>query len=77
MNYKTVFNPGIETNAGNFEQEFATHAEAEAALDAVANYTLMLHEHGLMPDFSNYGMVMRKDDEGEWIEIDGDDEELM
>jgi hypothetical protein len=29
-----------------------------------------------MPDYSNCGMVYRKDGCGEWVEIDGDGEEI-
>ena len=67
MDYKCVFIPAINANEGEFEQEYDTSQEAETALNAIANYTLFLHEVSLMPDYSNYGMVMRKDGD-EWIE---------
>lgn len=75
MDYKCVFIPAINGIEGVFEQEYDTSEEAETALNAIANYTLFLHETSLMPDYSNIGMVMRKDGD-EWIEIDGDGNEL-
>ena len=75
MDYKCVFMPEIKGIGAVFEQEYDTSQEAETALNAIANYTLFLHEVSLMPDYSNCGMVMRKDG-NEWIEIDGDGNEL-
>lgn len=75
MEYKCVFIPEIEGIGSVFEQEYDTSQEAETALNAIANYTLFLHEVRLMPDYSNRGMVMRKDGD-EWIEIDGDGNEF-
>lgn len=75
MDYKAVFVPALGASE-SFEKEYETHAEAEIALSAIANYTLMLHSSGLMADHSNVGMVMKRDDDGEWVEIDGDGNEL-
>ena len=72
MDYRIRFIPKI-LDPGVFEKEYDTLAEAETALEAVAQYTLALHELSLMPDYSNYGMVQRKDGD-EWVEIDGDGE---
>ena len=74
MDYKAVFIPVVGQDAV-FEQEFLTHEEAEAAMKSIANYTLFLHEVSLMPDYSNYGMVMKRDGD-DWIEIDGDGNEI-
>lgn len=74
MDYKAVFIPAVGQDAV-FEQEFKTSEEAEAAIMAIANYTLFLHEVSLMPDYSNCGMVMKRDGD-DWIEIDGDVEEI-
>jgi len=71
MNYKVLFIPDLGDDA-QFEKEFETQAEAEAALLSIAEYTLMLHEYSLMPDYSNTGMILFKDSDGDWIEIDGD-----
>lgn len=74
MDYKAVFIPAVGQD-GVFEREFATHEEAEAAMTSIADYTLFLHECSLMPDYSNTGMVMKRDGD-DWIEIDGDGEEI-
>ena len=68
MNYKVVFTPNI-SGPEAFEQEFETLAEANAALDAIANYTLMLHDLELMPDHSNTGMVVWSDGD-RWYEVE-------
>ena len=69
MKYKAMFVP-YAGKAGQWEQEFNTIEEAEAALLAVSLYTLVLHELSIMPDYSNYGMVLVLDDDGDWIEVD-------
>ena len=74
MDYKAVFIPAVGQD-GVFEQEFKTREEAEAAMMAIANYTLFLHEVSLMSDYSNCGMVLRKDG-NDWIELDGEGEEI-
>ena len=75
MNYKVLFIPKFGDDA-QFEKEFETQAEAETALVSIAEYTLMLHECSLMPDYSNTGMVLFKDSDGDWVEIDGDGLEI-
>lgn len=75
MSYKVLFIPVIGFH-NQFEKEFKTQAEAEAVLLSVAEYTLMLHECDLMPDYSNTGMVLVKDSYGDWVEIDGDGREI-
>ena len=75
MDYKCVFIPSINGPEVEFVQEYNTAIEAETALNAIANYTLLLHGAGLMPDYSNTGMVFRRDGE-DWIEIDGDGNEI-
>lgn len=70
MDCKCVFMPRIEEPDGKFEQEFDTQEEAEIALNLIADYTLFLHETSLMPDYSNIGMIMKQDSNGNWIEID-------
>ena len=67
--YKIIFNPAVEQNMADFEWEFTEFEYAKAALDIVANYTLFLHETSLMPDYSNFGLVVQLVD-GKWEEID-------
>lgn len=73
--YKVLFIPCMGKKF-KFEAEFETHAEADIALTAIANYTLMLHESKLMPDYANMGAVLKLDDDGLWVEIDGDGNEI-
>ena len=71
MNYKVSFIPAAFESKAQYEQECETQEEAEVILNAIANYTLLLHEHNLMPDHSNCGMVLKRDND-DWIEIDSD-----
>ena len=71
MDYKVVFDPCFGRSA-LYESEHETQTEAEAVLNAIANYTLMLHEASLMSDHSNFGAVQKRDGNGYWFEIDGD-----
>ena len=71
MNYKVMFVPVLRGEA-QFEKEFETAAEAETALTAIALYTMFLHSCSLMEETSNIGMVLSKDADGDWVEIDGD-----
>lgn len=75
MDYKVLFVPVLGDKA-QFEKEYETHKEAETALEAIANYTLMLHECGFMQDHANLGMVLCRDEDGDWVEIDSDGEEI-
>lgn len=70
MDYKVVFVPKFGVH-DSFEQEYKTKEEAKTALDAIANYTLMLHEWDYMPDWSNTGYILEKECD-EWVEIDED-----
>lgn len=58
-----------------YESEHETMEEAVAVLDAIANYTLLLHECSLMPDYSNTGMLFKKKTSG-WVEIGTDGFEI-
>lgn len=75
MDYKVLFIPAIGDKA-EFEKEYETAKEAETALVAISLYTLLLHECSYMPDYSNAGMALKKDEDGDWIEIDEDELEI-
>ena len=75
MGYKVIFIPELGREA-QFEQECETAKEAEIVLKAIANYTLLLHKHSCMHDSSNIGMVVKKDEYGDWVEIDEDEIEI-
>lgn len=67
--YKVVFYPAfVSSKDAVFEREFPSKVEACAALEAIAAYTLHLHDVSLMPDYSNFGEVLELQD-GEWVEI--------
>jgi len=70
MDFKIVFIPAVGNVVG-FEKEYETLKDAVLALDAIANYTLFLHGKGVMYDFTNCGMIFKKDG-GDWVEIDDD-----
>lgn len=59
-----------------FSKEYDTHEEAELALESISLYTLMLHDKKLMLDYSNMGFVFKRDFDGDWIEVNGDDDEF-
>lgn len=73
--FKIIFNPTIEHNISAFECEFCNYQLAKVVLNTVANYTLYLHDQSLMHDYSNIGLIVQMVD-GEWIEIDEEDELL-
>jgi hypothetical protein len=72
-NYKVVFIPKMGEQ--KFEKVCQTIDEAEQILESIADYTLMLHEASLMPDYSNMGYVLKRID-GEWVEVDADENEI-
>jgi len=74
MHFKTVFIPALGSDE-KFEQKFKTCKEAEVALDVISNYTLFLQKEEMMLDYSNTGMVLKKVN-GEWVEIDGDENQI-
>ena len=72
--FKVCFMPHIgETFL--FEKEYETRQEAEVVLNAIADYTLMLHDCSLMPDYSNIGSVLQRTSDG-WFDIDADGNEI-
>ena len=71
MNYKILFTPRVP-NVDAYEENFETLKEANAALNTIADYTLMLHDKKLMPDYSNMGSVLEKDEDGNWSDVNWD-----
>jgi hypothetical protein len=68
--YKIIFTPNLDTlQDAEFSREYAELHEAVTVLNAIADYTLMLHETALMPDYTNVGCIFMFED-GEWVEID-------
>ncbi len=72
--YRFIFDANLCGGTDPFVGEPVSSKElAEGQLNAIANYTLHLHETSLMPDLSNYGWVEQRDDNGKWVEIDEDE----
>lgn len=67
--FRVVFFPSIETGADLFTQEFLTLDQAKSAFNAVANYTLHLHDTKLMPDHSNTGAIEQSIN-GVWVSVE-------
>ena len=68
--FKLAFHPNIDSQFSVFhEVTFKTEAEAKAALKTIADYTLFLHESGLMPDHSNAAYLGELID-GKWQDLD-------
>ena len=75
--YKMVFKYDLSADEkGQFIQLCDTLEEAESALKAVSLLTIKLQENGYMSDMANIGMVLQKDDDGDWIEVDADGNEI-
>lgn len=69
--YKVYFSPRIMGEADFFDKGFDTIEEARAALRAITEYTLFLHECSLMTDWSNMGFICEYDyDEEEYLMLD-------
>ncbi len=68
MKFKVIFHPDFEDES-IFNETCATLTEAKAALNAIANYTLFLHDKKFMPDYSNCGWIAELVN-GEWQEIE-------
>lgn len=74
--FKIIFIPALgEGNNIELEQEYDTLNDAAVALNAIADYTLLLHRESLMRDYSNMGMIF-KNGLHEWVEIDDDGLEI-
>jgi len=68
--YRVIFNPALEKmKVNDFDKRYDSLETAKAVVDAIADYTLMLHNTYLMPDYSNYGYIELWDGT-DWIEIE-------
>ena len=75
MEYRFVFFPAFGvTTAESFYGASVTSKElAEGQMNIVAKYTLHLHSNKLMADFSNFGRIEKKSNDGDWTEIHEND----
>lgn len=67
--FRAVFYPRFGEDMVYHSKEVGSWDRANSILDEVANYTLVLHECSLMPDWSNIGWVEQFVD-GEWVEVE-------
>jgi hypothetical protein len=73
--FKVLFIPRLGCDV-QFEKHYDTAAEAEIALSAIAQYTLCIQGNDLMRDYANCGMVLKRDDDGDWVEVDAHGNEI-
>ena len=74
--FRVLFIPALELTKAEFISETVfSYEQAVAIKDAIATYTLMLHEHSIMKDFSNIALIEECVD-GEWLEADFDEYEI-
>jgi len=67
--FRVAFFPCFDkSHVDGFFSTASSLNEAHAILNAIADYTLFLHEQKLMDDYSNFGGVDRLVD-GEWEEV--------
>lgn len=70
--FRATFDPQFQGDADPFVgKEVTSYENAKKQLDLIANYTLHLHDIGLMPDYSNYGFVEEWVD-GRWVNFEED-----
>ncbi len=75
--YKVVFKFDLEAkDKGEHVQLADTIEEAETILNALSLFAIKVQDEGYMPDMPNVGFVFRKDDQGDWVEVDADDNEI-
>tara|TARA_R110000823_G_scaffold308605_1_gene432249 strand:+ start:1242 stop:1472 length:231 start_codon:yes stop_codon:yes gene_type:complete len=73
LNYRVNFIPAVERTSNSIKIRSATLEQATQELNIIANYTLFLHDNGMMQDYSNVGWVEKLVD-GVWEEVDEEEE---
>lgn len=72
--YRFVFEPQFQGDFDPYVGESVSSIElAEEQMSLIAKYTLYLHETSLMPDYTNFGFLERKESGGVWEEVDEDE----
>lgn len=72
--YRFTFDPQFQGDTDPFIGEPVSSQElAEGQLSVVANYTLMLHETSLMPDYTNYGFIEKRETGESWEIVEEDE----
>ena len=74
MEYRFTFDPQFKGAGDPFVGPVVSSMElAEGQMNLIANYTLLLHETGLMDEWSNYGFIEeRENDSARWEIADED-----
>ncbi|WP_286824070.1 hypothetical protein [Idiomarina sp. UBA1919] len=67
--FRIYFCASLESKQPPYIEHFDTVEQAQQAFETVANYTLYLHEKGLMKDDSNFGFIERFVHD-EWLSIE-------
>jgi len=71
--FRFTFDPQFQGEGDPFVGEPVNSQElAEGQMSLIANYTLLLHETSLMPDYTNYGFLEKRESGGAWEVIDDD-----
>ncbi len=75
MRFRLTFIAALEAQPGAiFLRECNTYKEIQAARELVADYTLFLHDKKLMVDHSNMAIVEVMCADGEWLEVNTQDD---
>jgi len=68
LKYRVNFIPAIEVSHDSIKVRSASLEQARQELDIIANYTLFLHDNGMMSEYSNTGWIEKLID-GESIAV--------
>lgn len=72
--FKVAFYPNIDYQGHKcFEKECSNLIEALAVKNALADYTLFLHDLELMEDLSNFAEILTLDENGNWVSVEDED----
>lgn len=74
LNFRLNFIPALEMSKKSIVVRSATLEQAKQELEVIGNYTLFLHDNGMMRDYSNVGWIEKLVD-GEWEEVDEEGQE--
>ena len=72
--FRFTFDPQFQGECAPFVSDpVSTQELAEGQMNLIANYTLLLHETSLMPDYTNYGFLEKRETGEPWEIIDEDE----
>jgi len=73
LNYRLNFIPALEVSSDSITVCSSSLEQSRQELNIIANYTLFLHDNGMMNDYSNCGWIEELVD-GEWEEVDEEED---